>query len=123
LWLIEKLKDESRVNIVTDQYITPTLNINLAKMILEIAERELKGIFHLAGATRVSRYEFAVEVAKTFGLDENLIHPTRMSDMKWIARRPRDSSLDTTKASNYLREKPYELRRALKVLKEEYSSE
>ncbi len=119
LWLINKLEKGERVKIITDQFITPTLNTNLAKMLLEIAERKLKGVFHLAGATRVSRFEFAKEIARVFGLDENLIMPAKMSDINWIAKRPRDSSLDTSKATKYLNEKPYDLMKALKVLKEE----
>ena len=119
LWLIEKLESGKNVRIITDQYITPTLNTNLAKMVLECAERKMKGIFHLAGATRVSRFEFAKEIAKEFGLDENLIIPAKMDDINWIAKRPKDSSLDTSKAAKYLNEKPYELKKALKVLKKE----
>jgi len=42
-----------------------------------------------------------------------------MGEMIWIAKRPRDSSLDTSKAVKLLDEKPYELRKALKVLREE----
>ncbi len=48
-----------RVKIVTDQWNTPTLNTNLAEMTLEVIERRLTGIYHLCGATRVSRFEFA----------------------------------------------------------------
>ncbi len=119
LWLLNKLKNGEKVNIVTDQYITPTLNTNLAKMLLEIAERGLKGIFHLAGATRISRYDFALRIANKFGLDGDLITPSSMEEMKWVASRPKDSSLDTSKALRYLREKPYVLDKALEVLKEE----
>ena len=50
---------------------------------------------------------------------ESLIIPSRMSEINWIAKRPRDSSLDTSKATKYLNEKPYTLSRALKILKEE----
>ncbi len=119
LWLINKLENGEKVKIITDQYITPTLNTNLAKMILELLEREIKGVFHLAGATRVSRFEFAKEIARVFGLDESLIVPSSMAEIKWIAKRPRDSSLDTSKASKYLKEKPYDLKKALNVLKKE----
>ncbi len=119
LWLIDKLEKNESVKIVTDQFITPTLNTNLAEMVLECAERELKGIFHLAGATRVSRFEFAKEIAKEFGLNDGLIMPAKMDEINWIAKRPRDSSLDTTKAQDILDEKPYELKKALKMLKEE----
>ena len=119
LWIINKLKNGEEVRIVTDQFITPTLNTNLAKMLLEIAERELKEIFHLVGKERVSRYDFALQIADKFELDENLIIPSRMEEMRWIASRPKDPSLDTSKASRYLKEKPYDLDKALEVLKEE----
>ncbi len=122
LWLIDKLEKGEEVRIVTDQYITPTLNTNLANMIIECVKRELRGIYHLAGATRVSRFEFAKEIAKEFGLDENLIKPAKMSDMNWIAKRPRDSSLDVSKAMKSLKEKPYDLKKALKILKDEISN-
>ncbi|WP_346297732.1 dTDP-4-dehydrorhamnose reductase [Geoglobus acetivorans] len=119
LWLIDRLEKGESVRIVTDQYITPTLNTNLAKMILECAENEHRGVFHLAGATRVSRFEFAKEIAEVFGLEESLIIPSKMEEINWIAKRPRDSSLDVSKAARYLSEKPLELRKALKVLKGE----
>jgi len=119
LWLINKLEREENVKIVTDQYITPTLNTNLAKMVLELAERRIGGIFHLAGATRVSRFEFAREIAKEFGLNESLISPSRMDELNWIAKRPRDSSLDVSKANKYLKEKPYDLGKALEILRKE----
>ena len=121
LWLINKLEKGEKVKVITDQFVTPTLNTNLANMILEIAEKEMRGVFHLAGATRVSRFEFAKEIAKVFGLDENLIIPSKMSEINWIAKRPRDSSLDVSKALKCLNEKPYELKLALKVLKKEMS--
>jgi len=119
LWLIEKLSGGEEVRIVTDQYITPTLNTNLAKMMLEAGERRLSGIWHMAGATRISRYDFAHEIARDFGLDPGLIIPANMSEMKWKARRPADSSLDTSKAANILEEKPLSLKESLQILREE----
>ncbi len=119
LWLIERLRDGEPVRIVADQYITPTLDTNLAKMLLEAGEKRLEGTYHLAGATRVSRYEFAVEIARSFGFDAELVIPSKMSDMTWKAKRPEDSSLDTSKARDRLEEKPYDLRRSLRALAEE----
>jgi len=122
LWLIKNLEEGKEVKVVTDQFITPTLNTNLAKMLLEIAERKLSGIFHLAGATRVSRYDFAVEIAKVFDLDENLIRKAKMEEMKWVAKRPRDSSLDVSKAKELLKEKPMSLGESLLEFSKEFSS-
>ncbi len=119
LWIINKLSNNEKIKIITDQYITPTFNTNLARMILECIDRKLRGIIHLAGATRISRYEFSLEIAKEFNLNPNLITPAKMDEIKWIARRPRDSSLDTSKARNLLKEKPYDLKKALRELRKE----
>jgi len=117
LWLIEALRRGERVKIVTDQWNTPTLNTNLAEMTLEAAKRHSTGIFHLCGATRVSRFEFAQLIAETFELDKSLIDPVSASQFKWPAKRPMDSSLDTSKAKVALKNKPLEINEALNRLK------
>jgi dTDP-4-dehydrorhamnose reductase len=119
LWLIETLRKGERVKIVTDQWNTPTLNTNLAEMTLEAAERRLTGTFHLCGATRVSRFQFAELIAETFDLEKTLIDPALSSQFNWPAKRPMDSSLDTSKAQQTLKNKPLEIHEALKRLKVE----
>jgi len=119
LWLIEKLKDGGEARIVTDQYVTPTLNTNLAKMLLEAGDKRLSGIYHMAGATRISRYGFAQRLAEVFGLDPQLVIPSKMSDMIWKAKRPEDSSLDVARAQAILDDGPYDLEKSLTALKEE----
>jgi dTDP-4-dehydrorhamnose reductase len=121
LWLIETLRKGERVKIVTDQWNTPTLNTNLAEMTLEVVERRLTGIYHLCGATRVSRLEFATSIANAFGLDAGLIDPVLSLQFTWPAKRPMDSSLDTSKAQKILQSKPLVMDEALKQLKSELS--
>ena len=121
LWLIENLRKGERVKIVTDQWNTPTLNTNLAEMTLEVVERKLTGIYHLCGATRVSRFEFAEQIADVFCLDKGLIDKVLSSQFTWPAKRPMDSSLDTLKAQQTLQHKPLEMDIALKQLKFELS--
>ena len=121
LWLIDALRKGERVKIVTDQWNTPTLNTNLAEMTLEVIERRLTGTFHLCGATRVSRFQFAELIAEAFDLDKSLIDSVVSSQFKWPAKRPMDSSLDTTKAQRTLKNKPLEIGEALKRLKIEIS--
>jgi dTDP-4-dehydrorhamnose reductase len=121
LWLMETLGKGEHVKIVTDQWNTPTLNTNLAEMTLEVTERKLTGTYHLCGATRVSRFEFAQQIADAFGLDKSLIDPALSSQFTWPAKRPTDSSLDTSKAQQTLKNKPLEMVEALKRLKTELS--
>lgn len=119
LWIVEKLSKGERVRIVTDQWNSPTLNTNLAEMIAEAMERRILGTYHLAGATRISRYEFAVQLAKVFGLNEGLIIPISSKEISWIAQRPRDSSLNVSKALNVFHNKPLDIKNSLRKLKEE----
>jgi dTDP-4-dehydrorhamnose reductase len=119
LWLLNKLKRNEPVKIVTDQWNSPTLNTNLARMTLEILERQLTGVFHLSGATRVSRYDFAKLIAQTFSLDETLLSPCTSAEFSWVAKRPRDSSLVTEKAQQTLKSKPLQLNQAIELMKQE----
>jgi dTDP-4-dehydrorhamnose reductase len=121
LWLIETLRKGERVKIVTDQWNTPTLNTNLSEMTLEVLERRLTGIYHTCGATRVSRLDFAEQIANAFDLDKSLIDSVLSSQFTWPAKRPMDSSLDTSKAQKTLKHKPLIMVEALKQLKLELS--
>ena len=121
LWLLNNLNSDKEVRVVTDQFITPTLNTNLAAMVLEAADRRLCGVYNLVGATRISRYDYALELAREFDLDKSLILPSRMADLTWAAKRPIDSSLDTSKARAELMERPLPLNKALRTLRTEIS--
>lgn len=121
LWLIETLRKGERVKIVTDQWNTPTLNTNLSEMTLEVIGRRLTGIYHTCGATRVSRLDFAEQIADAFDLDKSLIDSVLSSQFTWPAKRPMDSSLDTSKAQKILTHKPLIMVEALKQLKLELS--
>jgi len=117
-WLISNLNQGKEVNILTDQYVSPTLNTNLAEMLIEIVEKKMTGTLHTAGATRTSRHEFALKLAKVFNLNMNLIKPTKLKEMTWKAKRPKDSSLNIIKARVHLNTKPLKLNKALKMMKE-----
>lgn len=109
LWVAENLKSKNKIHVLTDQFTSPTYVPNLSKMLIEIATRQLVGIIHVAGATRISRFNFAKQIASTLKLDDQFINPTTLKEMKWNKTRPRDSSLDVSKASHILNEKPQKL--------------
>ncbi len=119
LWVLNKLKIGEKLRIVTDQWNSPTLNTSLADMVLDVVEQRLGGVFNLCGASRVSRYNFALALAEVFGLDSGLIEPVLASSFNWPARRPMDSSLNVSKAQRLLHVKPLELTSALVELKKE----
>jgi dTDP-4-dehydrorhamnose reductase len=119
LWVLDKLRKGEQIKIITDQFISPTFNTNLAEMLIEVARRRLTGTYHLSGATPINRYDFACLIAETFELDKNLIKPAKSEEMNWNAERPKNTSLNVEKASRTLSKKPLELKGALNRLKEE----
>ena len=119
-WVINKLKQNQEITVVDDHFNTPTLAENLAKMTLEVGARDLQGIFHTSGRERISRYEFARKIAQFFDLNSSLIKPIKMNELRaWIAKRPKDSSLNTKKIQEQLKTKPLDINEGLSKLKEE----
>lgn len=119
IFIAENLQARIHLDIITDQYTSPTYVPNLSKMITEIASRNIQGILHVAGPTRISRYDMAEMVADKLGLDKKLLRPTSMADMNWAAKRPRDSSLDVSKATLLLKEKPMTAQQGLDLFIEQ----
>ncbi len=109
----EKLSSGLEMQVIEDQYTSPTYVSNLAKMLIEIAERKLQGIIHVSGSSRVSRLDLARLLANKLDLNGSLLRPIKMQGIKWVARRPRDSSLNVNKAISVLSNKPESIEQGL----------
>lgn len=101
-WVINQLRQNNQINIVTDQINSPTLADNAGEAIFEIARQDKNGIFHTAGNNRISRYDFTELIAEAFDLNKKLINPTTSSEFIQKAPRPQDSSLDVSKVEKEL---------------------
>jgi len=117
LWLVQSLQAKQTVRIVDDQIGNPTLVDDLAYGLLRAVELGKTGIFHIAGREITSRYEFALRLARVFGLDESLILPIKTASLKQPAARPLKSGLITLKAEVELGYKPSSIEHGLEVLK------
>ena len=117
-WVIKTLEEDEPISVVDDHYNSPTLASNLAEAILEMIQKNLDGLYHTAGSGRINRFDFALQIAKTFDLDSNLIKPVRMSELRaWVAMRPRDSSLRTDKIKKQIKTKLLDVNDGLKRMK------
>jgi dTDP-4-dehydrorhamnose reductase len=81
---------------------TPIDVVTLGRALLELADGDFTGILHLAGNTRLSRYEMAVESTSFLGFPPDLVQRTNSNDMPGRANRPNDASLDNAKAKQLL---------------------
>ena len=98
----ESLLAGKPVKAFLDQVVTPTLADNAAEMIIAVHRSGAQGIFHCAGASAVTRVEFARALARKLGADESLVQPVRLADLSLPAPRPLRSSLRTDKVRNLL---------------------
>jgi len=117
LWLIKSLNAGQTVRIVDDQIGNPTLVDDLAFGLLRAVELGKSGVYNIAGRDIVTRFEFAVRLAKFFGLDPKLIHPIKTAQLRQPAVRPLRSGLITLKAEVDLGLKPSTIEEGLAILK------
>lgn len=81
-----------------DQYMNPILSADLARISIRLANK-YKGIWHVAGDTCLSKYEFASRIAGYFGLD-GMVEPRTSDEMNQKARRPKNACLDCSELRN-----------------------
>ena len=122
MWVIENLQKQKQIDVLIDQFTSPTYIPNLSRMLIEISERRITGIIHAAGASKISRYQMASMISDKLNLDGTLLKQISMNKMKWVAQRPKDSSLDVSRASSILNEKPQKIDQSLNLFIDEMKS-
>ncbi len=80
-------QDRDEVTVVNDQVGCPTWTGHLAPALIEVAERQLQGVHHLAGAGACTWYELAVELFDRAGVDCRVV-PITSAELKRSAPRP-----------------------------------
>ena len=101
----------------TDQFRTPTFAPQVTDAVRAFAaHRSVAGVFHLGGADRVSRYEFASIVAEEVGAPADLVRPGSVLDSPAPARRGADCSLRSDKIRRVLGIKLVSCREGLRLL-------
>lgn len=80
-WFIERLMANEKVKIITDEYSTPIIADDFARTILHSVEKNLKGLYHAAPHTQISRYDFCQKLAQNLGLNQELIIPVTSKEL------------------------------------------
>ena len=116
-WVYQNLIKNEKINVVNDQFGNPTYVHDLAYAIEKIIEQDAHGIYHYAGKDYINRFEFALQIADTFGLDNRLINKTTTRSLKQIAARPYKAGLKTDKIESELEISTYNLKDTLQAIK------
>jgi dTDP-4-dehydrorhamnose reductase len=104
-WLAD-LEQGRPIEVDGDLYSKPLLAINGAEAIWACVMGRRSGIYHVAGADRLSLLEFARQTARVFECDDRLVRPASERFLSQFASRPRDTSYVTTKMERELGVRP-----------------
>ena len=110
--MISNLKAGKEINLFVDEFRTPASARAASQGLLLAVKQQVRGILHLGGKERGSRYEFGLLLANLMQLPTDLIKPGKQADVNMAAPRSPDTSLDSSKAFA-LGYKPLSLREEL----------
>lgn len=115
-WVQNNLAQGKAIQVVSDQWRTPTYVEDLAKGILLAIENKAKGIYHISGEDLLTPYNMAMATADHLGLDKNLIEKVDASLFVQPAKRPAKTGLIIEKAKIELGFSPLSFKDGLKKM-------
>lgn len=84
------------IRVVEDHVASPTFAPWLAARTIDLADRQLAGVFHVGGGTPISWFEYARTIFEVAGLQPMLL-ATNEREYRTAARRPKYSALSNAK--------------------------
>jgi dTDP-4-dehydrorhamnose reductase len=72
------------------------------RLVTKLINENLGGIFNIVSNERLSKYEFGMRLANSFGLDAGLINEASIDDRMNLVKRPKDISLSNDKICKIL---------------------
>ena len=97
--LVARLQGGESVTLFDDEWRTPVNDRIVGSAIAELLRSDAAGVFHVAGAARVTRYDLGLAVAAAMGADASVIQRASRLSVGGEPR-PRDLSLDTAKLAS-----------------------
>ncbi|PWH85901.1 SDR family oxidoreductase [Brumimicrobium oceani] len=101
-WALAELRAEKQLNIVNDQFRTPTFVEDLVQACSKVIELGEFGVYNIAGGELMSMHDYIVLVAKYLGVDSSFVNAITSEKLNQKAERPISSGLNIDKAKDEL---------------------
>ena len=101
-FFFNNLSEGRNVNGFTDVIFCPMWVTDLSRILIRMLENNLSGLYHVVGSQAIDKYRFGLEVARRFGLREDLILPLSVEDSDLTARRSHNLWMSVHKLSTDL---------------------
>lgn len=119
LWAKGALESGKQINVVSDQFRTPTLAEDLANGCALIAEKKASGIYNISGRDFMSVFDLVYRVADFWSLDKSLLKISTSEGIKQPAKRPPITGFRIDKAVRELGYNPRSFEEGLAILNEQ----
>ncbi len=116
LWAKSSLEQKKNINVVNDQFRTPTLAEDLADGCILISKQKAKGVYNISGPDFMHILELVYRVADFWKLDRSLITPSTSEGIKQPAKRPPVTGFIIDKAKGDLGYKPHSFEEGLALV-------
>jgi dTDP-4-dehydrorhamnose reductase len=116
LWVKNSLEQGKTIQVVNDQWRTPTLAEDLAMGCYLAAKKRATGIYNISGKDFLSPFDIAQKTAAYFKLDNSLIKATDSTQFKQAAKRPLTTGFIIDKARKDLGYEPKSFDEGIAVL-------
>ena len=101
-WILNEFESNNKeINVISDQYGSPTSTIFLAQKIIEIINSSANQVLHITNFGQTSWFEMAREVARIKGFSANRLVPISIDSLKQIAPRPKNTSMVSVRNELY----------------------
>ena len=104
-WILDNLRASRKFGGFADIVFNPMEVENLSAGLLELAGSKYTGILHVGSDRAYSKYEFARTIAERLGYDASLVSRSESAGRAG-ARRPRNTTLDTSLAKRMMKSRP-----------------
>lgn len=117
VWIIKNLKNSKKIKVVDDVYNNHLWVGFVSKIIRKVLKNWPNNeVFNIAGSECISRYEFALKVAKIFNLNPKFISQAKSTNFLFLAPRPKDTCFKTNKMFRIFKIKPLSVNEGLKLM-------
>jgi len=101
--LIRACREGRGFRLAVDQRASPSYNADVATASVELCERGLVGLWHIAGPEVLDRYAFALLICKEFDLNASGLTANATAALAQKAARPLDGGLKVARAQAQLK--------------------
>src|ERR1019366_953574 len=122
LWAKEALAKGQKINVVDDQFRSPTLAEDLAQGCLLAALKGAEGIYNVSGKDIMSILELVYRVADFWKLDKSIVTPIKSASLNQAAKRPPRTGFVIDKAKKDLGYVPHSFEEGLSILDRQLNS-